>query len=370
MKKIFISAGDPSGDVHSARLMAELKKLEPSLEFTGLGGPAMLAEGLKSIAKLEDISVVGFWEVAKKYFFFSDLLNKCKNILKSGEIEAFIPVDYPGFNIRLAAFAKKTGLPVIYYIAPQLWAWGENRARSLNKVVDILLTVFPFETEFFSRFGIDTIFVGHPLLDSYDFENPASNEKRNPGLIAFFPGSRKQEIARHIPLFNDTAKLLLKRKPGMELGLSVSSSVNNNEYQKYIKSYLNWQLWDNAGELMRTAGAGIVKTGTSTLEAALCGLPFAMVYRTSAISYLFGKNLVNLDHISLVNILANKKVVNEFIQSEATPEKLADEMNNIIDDESRKSELKSEFEKIRELLGGKGASAKAASIIAKELKWI
>jgi lipid-A-disaccharide synthase len=370
LKKIFISAGDPSGDAHAARLMNSLKQLEPSLEFTGLGGPAMIAEGLNSIAKLEEISVVGFWEVAKKYFFFNELLNKCKNILKSGDIEAFIPVDYPGFNIRLAGFAKKLGIPVIYYIAPQLWAWGENRAKNLNKVVDILLTVFPFETEFFNKYGINTKFVGHPLLDSPDFENSANNEKRNNNLIAFLPGSRKQEIAKHMPLFNETARLLLKKKSGIEIGLSVSSSIERAEYQKYISLEPKWQLWDNARELMRTAGAGIVKTGTSTLEAALCGMPFAMVYKTSAISYLFGKKLVNLEHISLVNILANKKVVNEYIQSEAIPEKLVEEIINICDNEDRSRGLQYEFIKIREMLGGRGASGKAAAIIANELKWL
>ena len=207
-KRIFISAGEPSGDLHAARLMAEIKKIYPEIEFVGLGGNRMEAEGLRSIIPISELSVVGFWEVAKKYRFFKEVLNKCTEIISSGDIDLFIPVDYPGFNMRLAANAKKAKVPVVYYIAPQLWAWGKDRAKKLARVCDRLLVLFPFEEEYFSSFGINTTFVGHPLLDNSMFDEVDPADKKN--IIAFLPGSRIQEIKRHGRLIRETAILVEK----------------------------------------------------------------------------------------------------------------------------------------------------------------
>ena len=369
MKKIFISAGDPSGDSHGARLMAELKSLIPDIQFIGIGGDAMCNEGLKPLVSLEQVSVVGFWEVAKKYFFFRNLIKNCARILKDEKVDAFIAIDYPGFNIRLAEHAKQIEIPVIYYIAPQLWAWGENRAKKLADVTDLLLSVFPFEYDFFSKYGIKTEFVGHPLLDNPDITENFNNTERSKNLIAFLPGSRRQEIVRHMPLFNSIAELLKKEKPELEFGLSLSSTVNKEAYEPYLSEFKEWQLYDNSKSLMKKAYAGIVKTGTSTLEAALCNMPFAMVLKTSPMSYLLGKRLVKLDNISLVNILAGKKVVNEFIQSEAIPETISNEIISLLNNHQRYEEMQNEFSEIRKLLGEKGASKRAAELIIKELKW-
>jgi len=369
LKKIFISAGDPSGDAHGARLMAELKSLITDIEFIGIGGNTMCKEGLKPVVSLEQVSVVGFWEVAKKYFFFKNLLKNCKRILKDEKIDAFIPIDYPGFNIRLATHSKQLGIPVIYYIAPQLWAWGEGRAKKLADVTDLLLSVFPFETEFFRKYNIRTEFVGHPLLDNPDFSVIPNNIDRNKNLIAFLPGSRKQEIQRHLPMFNSIARILKKKKPELEFGISVSSTVNKDEYEPYLSEFKEWQLWDDSKLLMKKAYVGIVKTGTSTLEASLCGMPFTMILKTSLLSYTLGKSLVKLDNISLVNILAGKKVVNEYVQSEAKPEIISNEIISLLNDRNRYEALQSEFLEIRKMLGEQGASKRAAELIKKELKW-
>ncbi|MBI5325963.1 MAG: lipid-A-disaccharide synthase [Ignavibacteriae bacterium] len=369
MKKIFISAGDPSGDAHGARLMAELKLMSPDIEFIGIGGNAMCREGLNPLVSLEQVSVVGFWEVAKKYFFFRNLIKNCARILKNEKFDAFIPIDYPGFNIRLASFAKQMGIPVIYYIAPQLWAWGEGRAKKLADVTDLLLAVFPFEKDFFNKFGIRTEFVGHPLLDNPDFINNPGNADKNKNLIAFLPGSRKQEIVKHMPLFNSIAQILKNENSELEFGLSVSFTISKSEYESYLNKFKDWQLWDDSKSLMNKAYAGIVKTGTSTLEAALCNMPFAMVLKTSPISYRLGKRLVKLDNISLVNILAGKKVVNEYIQSDAKPETIANEILSLFNNGKRYDEILNEFSGIRKLLGEKGASKHAAELIIKELNW-
>ncbi|MGA2298554.1 MAG: lipid-A-disaccharide synthase, partial [FCB group bacterium] len=231
MKKIFIVAGDSSGDRYAGRLMAEIKSRKPGIQFLGIGGEEMLKAGLKSIVPLEKISVVGFWEVAKRFNFFRNLIEQCKKILLDENIDLFIPVDYPGFNIRLAGYAKKINIPVFYYIAPQLWAWGKNRAEKLAKVTDKLFVVFPFEVDFFKSKGINADFVGHPLLDSPEFNSNFLKYSERKNIIAFLPGSRNQEIKRHFPLLSKTADLLMQKLPDYEIGIGKSALIDNSVYE-------------------------------------------------------------------------------------------------------------------------------------------
>ena len=206
---IFICAGESSGDMHAAKLMKELKiKFSGDVNFFGIGGKFMQAEGLKSLVNLRDISVVGFWEVAKNIKVFSDLLSLCKNIIRRNKIDLFIPVDYPGFNLKIAKFCKSLKIPVFYYIVPQLWAWGKHRADKLKGNVDKLLVVFPFEVDFFKEHGLDAHFVGHPLLECAAFSQPMKTYEERKKILALFPGSRKQEIKKHIPLLINTAELI------------------------------------------------------------------------------------------------------------------------------------------------------------------
>ena len=212
-KHFFIVAGEPSGDAHAARLMRSLKVLFPDCRFSGIGGLAMQREGLQSLVPMREISVVGFWEVAKRYPMFRGLLRKCSSILASGGIDAFIPVDYPGFNMRLAKAAKQAGVPVVWYIAPQLWAWGEQRAEALRGVVDKLLVVFPFEEGFFRKHSINTRFVGHPLVDVLEIQapiRPLPERLTDTGLreIALLPGSRPQEIRNNLSVMLEAASIL------------------------------------------------------------------------------------------------------------------------------------------------------------------
>ncbi len=361
--KFFIVAGDPSGDIHSAKLMKELKLLIPNAEFVGIGGPNMEAEGLKSIVPINLISVVGFWEVAKKYNFFSNLLKTCKNILKSDNFKAFIAVDYPGFNMKLGQFAKSINIPVIYYIAPQLWAWGKKRAVKLSKIVDLLLVVFPFEVDFFQKFNINTKFVGHPILDDEIFNQNIKNYHQREKNITLLPGSRRQEITRHLPMMIETAKILNRKFPNFQINIAKSSNVDEELYMKFLKNNTFIELIDNSKELMANSIAGAVKTGTSNLEACLLGMPFVMYYKTSAITYFLGKKLVNLPYISLVNILCKEAVIPELIQKDATPEKISDDISKIIQNENYFANIQSKFKEIRFNLGESGASRRAAELI-------
>lgn len=368
MKRIFITAGEASGDIHGAKLMREIKAGNSEVEFYGFGGVNMIKEGLNTLVDIQKISVVGFWEVAKKYFYFRKLLTECQNSLTENKIDLYIPIDYPGFNLRLCSYAKKKGISVIYYIAPQLWAWGKNRAGQLKKNIDKLLVVFPFEVEYFSKFGIETEFVGHPLLDNdlIKKEFPKSTEREN--RIAILPGSRKQELKRHIELIEKICEILYNMNKELKFGIAVSPLIKSENYKVMKGKIKNLELWESSIELMMKSKVGIIKTGTSNLEAALCGMPFIMFYKTSAITYNLGKKLINLPYISIVNILANKLIINEFIQKEATPENISKNIMKIIENEEKYLLIQKEFKNIMESLGSIGASKKAAEIIKKFLK--
>ncbi|MFH1052648.1 MAG: lipid-A-disaccharide synthase [bacterium] len=363
MKKFFIVAGDPSGDMHASRLMQAIYNISPDTEFIGIGGREMTKAGLKSIAAIEEMSVVGFWEVAKKYGYFKKVLEQCSNLLKNEIIDAFIPVDYPGFNIRLSRIAKENKIPVIYYIAPQLWAWGKNRAKKIATNTDLLLTVFPFEQEFFSGYGIKTVFTGHPLLDNPVFEGSFPNYKARENIIALLPGSREQEISQHLPVMEKIAEEFSKNNPDYKIVIAGSKSVGYDLYKSFLSRHPDWDLQNDSIELMMKAKAGLVKTGTSNLEAALCGMPFIMIYKTSPVSYFLGKRLINLEYISLVNILLKKRLISEYIQSDIDFNNIYIELNSLLLNQERYTEVQEQFKKIRFMLGETGASKKAAEII-------
>ncbi|HRE59065.1 MAG TPA: lipid-A-disaccharide synthase [Candidatus Kapabacteria bacterium] len=367
-KTLLIVAGEPSGDLHGARLMRSLREQSAeSLRFVGIGGKAMEAEGLVSLVPLERMSVVGFWEVAKRYGFFRDVLRRCIGLLESECVAGFIAIDYPGFNERLARAAKSRGIRVMWYIAPQLWAWGKHRAKSLAKCIDRLLVVFPFERDFFEGFGIATEFVGHPLLDDAAFSGLRGGGGDVP-MVALLPGSRYQELQRNLPVMLEAA-LLVRRELGICVAIAQSPSLPASAYRKMLSDYgfEDYELWTNSRQLMLNADVGMVKTGTSTLEACLCGMPFLMMYRTSTLSYWIGRFLVRLPFISLPNIVLGRECVREFVQSAATAEQLACELLLLLRDGAVRERQRADFNAVRGILGSSGASAKAAKVILEHV---
>lgn len=368
-KKIFISAGDTSGDIHAAKLIKHLKALDNEIDFIGIGGIEMEKTGFfKSIIPLKEISVVGFWEVAKKIQLFRKLMKDSLSLIEQENISLFLPVDYPGFNIELAKNLKKKGnTKVIYYIAPQLWAWGKNRAEKLVNCIDLLLVVFPFEKEFFNNFKINTEFVGHPLLDDEIFSDDFKNyEDRNYSCI-YMPGSRKQEIIKHLPLLNQTAEILNKFDPSLENKLIISNNIDKELIYSRINDSVHWKFETNSKEQMRDSLVGVIKTGTSNLEAALLGIPYNMFYLTSFITYTLGKKLVNIDYLALPNIIMKRNVIEEFIQQDATAEKISNNVIKLIKDKSAYKTMQNDFRNLKEYIGNAGASAKAAKIILENI---
>jgi lipid-A-disaccharide synthase len=361
LSKILISAGDYSGDIHAARLINSLKKLQPELEFIGVGGPNMEKEGFVSLTDFEKISVVGLTEVIKNIRAISSAMKAMKKEMLSGNVDALILVDYPGFNLKMAKFAKKLGIPTIYYIAPQLWAWGKNRAKKIADTVDLLLVVFPFEVDYFGKFGIKAEFVGHPLFDDPAFA--LGDETQKEKLITFLPGSRKQELKRHIPLLYECAKLLKSKREDIGISMAIPPHLDNYYRTNFPETINIWELTFDARESMKRSMAGVVKTGTSTLEALLLDMPFVMYYLTSPLTFYLGEKVVNLDYISLANILAGKEIIRELIQKDAKPESIVNEVIKIIENKEEYERIRSEFDNIKTYLGRKGSSGKAASLI-------
>lgn len=364
MLRFFIVVGDPSGDRYGALLMKSMKEQYPDCSFDGIGGSLMEEEGLKSIIPLETMSVVGFWEVLKRYSVLNDVLQRSKALLKTQQYDAFIPIDYPGFNLRLASFAKSIGTPVYYYIAPQLWAWGKNRAKKLANAVDELFVIFPFEVPFFQQFSINTTFVGHPLLDFPEYTS--TNQLQRVKDIALFPGSRKQEIQRHLGLLVTTAKILKKQLPDYTFSFAQRPSLPLESFPEITQSKVPFQ-FKSSKELQTTSAAGLVKTGTTTLESFLLGLPFVMYYKTSTISYHISKRLITLPYIALPNIIANEPIIHERIQSEAVPVLMAIDILQILEIHNSEKYV-IEQQRMKALLTSpKGAAKTVADLILSRL---
>lgn len=364
IKKIFITAGETSGDVYGANLMKAILELNPDTEFIGFGGPEMQRFGLTSIADFNQLSVMGFWEVAKKYSYFQLLLNTCKKLAVNSKIDCFIGIDYPGFNLRLEKFLKHRGINTFHYIAPQTWAWGKNREKKLKDSIDTLLTVLPFEKEYFSKSTVKVEYIGHPLLELPILKNnPPSLEERQ-FKCAVLAGSRKQELEKHIPVLKEVVRKLHIKYPDLEFATSVVS----DEHIKYLRELevdgVKMEYYDNSKLMMKECKFGIIKSGTSTLEAALCGLPFFTIYKTSFFTYILAKNLVKISNISLPNILLGSPIIKELIQNDFNTENVFQSSVDLLDNPELSNTLLEKFNQIRELLKStESASLTAAHII-------
>lgn len=361
---IFISAGEESGDLHGAALARALRERYPAARLIGLGGARMRAQGVETLAGLDELAVMGFVEVIKHLPFFLGLRKRVFAALAAQRVDLVIPIDYPGFNLRLARHAKASGIPVLYYIAPQVWAWHKSRVRDLGRDADEVAVVLPFEEDFLRRGGVNARFVGHPLLDRAEPELPRDAWARGQGLdpdrpiLALFPGSRAQEVGRHLDLFSAAADRVVARRPDAQPVIGVPGGMDRAVY-----AGARWPLVDSAGGLLQYATAALAKSGTTTLEAALALTPLVVVYRMNAASYALAKRVVKVPHIALANLIAEDRVAPEFVQDAATPDALAEAVLPLLDAESRaRREMIAGFSRVRERLGGPGASRRVAEL--------
>lgn len=361
---IFISAGEESGDLHGAALARALRARFPGARLIGLGGSRMQAEGVSLLAGLRELAVMGLVEVLRHLPFFVDLRKRVFAALERERVDLVIPIDYPGFNLRLAKHAKASGIPVLYYIAPQVWAWHKSRVRDLARDADEVAVVLPFEEDFLRKGGVNARFVGHPLLDRADPPLSRDEWARSHGLdparpvLALFPGSRAQEVGRHLELFSAAADRVVRRNPLVQVVIGVPGGIDRAVY-----AGARWPLVESADGLLQYATATIAKSGTTTLEAALALTPLIVVYRMNAASYAVARRLVKVPHIALANLIAEDRVAPEFIQDAATPDALADAVLPLLDESSpERKRMIGGFANVRERLGGPGASARVAEL--------
>lgn len=365
--KYYIIAGEASGDLHASNLMKALLEKDKNAEFRFWGGDLMQQVGGTLVKHYRDLAFMGFLEVAKNLKTILGNIKKCKEDLQNYQPDVLILVDYPGFNLRIAEFAKGLGIKVIYYISPQLWAWKEGRVETIKKHVDEMLVILPFEEDFYKKHQYEAHFVGHPLLDAISGLKEINAEafKKENGLndkeiIALLPGSRKQEVEKML-------SMMLSVRPFFkeyQFVIAGAPSLPKDFYEKFVDDDVHF-VSNKTYDLLRCSKAALVTSGTATLETALLNIPEIVCYRTSKVSYEIGKRLVkNIKYISLVNLIMDKEVVKELIQKELNTQNLVAELHLILEGENREKILKN-YELLREKLGGKGASNKAAEIITQ-----
>jgi lipid-A-disaccharide synthase len=367
--KYYLISGEASGDLHGSNLMKAIQRLDSSADFRFWGGDLMQAVGGKNVSHFKERAFMGFLEVIKNLKKVLSFLRICKKDLMAYQPDVVILIDYPGFNLRLAKFAKLNGFKVFYYISPQLWAWKENRVELVRKYVDRMFVILPFEKDFYQKHGIAVDFVGHPLLDAVaGIEKDESfllqeNPSKKP-IIALLPGSRKQEIKVMLPIM----LRLQKSYPDYLFVVAGAPSIADDFYLKFIRNEQVLLVKNKTYSLLQVAEVALVSSGTATLETALFDVPQVVCYKGSNISYWIAKRLIKVKYISLVNLIMDNVVVKELIQNELTDKNLNQELKSLVIGGLKRREMKDAYKALRVKLGGQGASEKTAQLMLEYLK--
>jgi len=360
--RLFVSAGERSGDLRAGALIESLRKEVPHLEMRGLGGERLTACGLVSEAGIDRLAVMGFVEVIRHLLFFSRLLGRLTSILRTWEPHRVLLVDYPGFNLRLARKAAGLGIPVTYYISPQVWAWGRGRLSTLRSTVDQMLVLFDFEKELYDQAGIEAEHVGHPLVDEVSPAMPPEVFRAELGtgaapVLALLPGSRVQEIRNHMRVMAATADRVGGMVPVVGLAPGVDTSI--------VPDGMRWT--HHVYDLLAVASVAVVASGTVTLEAAVLGTPMVVVYRTHALSAFLARRMLTIPYVAMANVVAGRRIVPECLQSDFTPQRVANEVIRLRDDPVAVTQVRRDLAEVARRLGPPGASVRAARALASRL---
>jgi lipid-A-disaccharide synthase len=371
-KRLYFVAGEASGDEHGAGLMGSLRELAPEAEFDGRGGPRMKAiAGDAFMNWIDAAAVVGLWEVVKRYGYFRRQFADALREITAAKPDAVILVDYPGFNLRLARALRQRspGLKIIYYISPQVWAWNRGRIAQMARYLDLMLCIFPFEAELYNASGLRTVFVGHPMIENLAARR--TSEPRDPNLVGLFPGSRSREVRKIFPVMLRAAARIFAQKPSTRFEIAAASEalagdISNVIARSALRDCVHVVTGDSSGTMQR-AFAGMVASGTATLESAFFRMPFVLVYKVSWPTYFAARLVMRTRFLGMPNVLADREIVPEFLQHEAKAKEIGAALLELLTDSPRRARMIADFDDVVARLGETGASEKAARAILKEL---
>lgn len=377
VKKVMISAGEASGDLHAANLVKALHKLDPTIRVNGMGSDKMRDAGVDLLYDCRDIAVMGIVEVLARWGTIMGALKILKQSLKTDHPDLLILVDYQEFNMKLARAAKKLGIKTMFYIGPQVWAWRSHRVKKIGRHIDMMAVLFPFEETFYKKANMRVRYVGNPLVDevktSMSREQAITHFKLNPAqkVIGLFPGSRRSEICRLIETLLQSADLIYRQRPDSQFVIPLARSIQPASLQPFFDQHPDLPVKIIQGEihdLMNSCDAIISASGTATLEIALIGTPMVIIYKMSGLSYKIMKRLITIDNIGLPNIIAGKEVVKEMLQEYASPENISGEILNILNNDDYRQTIIDELAMVREKLGESGGSEKVAALAYEMLQ--
>jgi lipid-A-disaccharide synthase len=370
---VTILAGEVSGDQHGAKLVSSMHKKMPSLFFCGMGGDALRRAGMRIVVEASELTVVGITEVFVKIPAILKGMAKIKKLLKSIMPDLLILIDFPDFNLHIAAAAKKLDIPVLYYISPQIWAWRQGRVKRISQLVDHMAVILPFEQQFYKKHNVPVTFVGHPLLDTnLPAADPELNASPNvPTVIGLVPGSRDIEIIRHLPVMLDSADILTERLEQVTFIISHAPAVALRRIQTVVEGHhLRAKVEVISGgveKVLERCDAIVAASGTVTLQAAIYGIPMVIIYKVSPVSAWLGKALIRVPNVGLVNLVAGRELVPELLQENATGDNIAQAIQDLLKDEEKTNHLKHQLIALRNMLGGGGASERVAELALEML---
>lgn len=364
--RFLVSCGEPSGDLYGAELVHHLRAELPDLEVFGLGGDGLVGERASLVAHVRDLAVVGLVEVVRHLGRLRRIFRQVLDEVDRRRPDLCILIDYAGFNLRLAKELHERGLPIVYYVSPQVWAWRRRRVHTIRRTVERMLVLFPFEPAFYAEHGVNASFVGHPLVDRiHPVADPAATlsslglDPARP-LVTLLPGSRTQEIHYNLPPLAGAVSRIAARRPDVQFALALADNLAEDLVRPALAGLPVTAIRSRTRDLLGSAAVGLVASGTATVEAALLGTPMVVVYRVSPLSYALGKPFVNVPHYAMANLIAGKRLVTELIQGDFTPDRVAAEALLLLDDPARREAVRDELLALRQRLGGGGASARAS----------
>ena len=366
-----ISAGEASGDLHAANLAHSLRELDPDIHLIGMGSQKMREAGVELLVDSTDLAVVGIVEVLANWRKIFGALNRLREAIRNSPPDLLILVDYQEFNLKLAQCAKENGVKVLFYIGPQLWAWRPRRVKKIGRLIDMMAVIFPFEVGFYEKALVPVRFVGNPLVDkvkpslSPEQAREAFGLKAGVPTVGLFPGSRRSEVKRLLPVELESAAILQRTHPDLQFVLPIADTLRQEDLDPFLTQYPELPITlvkSQAYNVMQVCDAIITASGTATLEIALMGVPMVIIYKVAPLSYAIMSRLITIDNIGLANIVAEKNIVREFVQHDARPEPIADEITRILTDTTYREDIIRQLGEVKEKLGESGGSRNIAEL--------